>query len=133
MITKVSALSQMKELLKKQPRVVVDFYATSCEKCTKIAPAFDKLFEGNKDNFHFMKVDVDQSEELKNEYKIKSTPTFVLLKDGKEVSRVADADMAQLKTLMDKMGKEEKPVKEEKPLKEEKPVKEDKQVKATHN
>lgn len=75
--------------------VVIDFFATWCGPCKRIAPTYEKLSEAFT-NITFLKVDVDESAELVNMYDISAMPTFVFLKNGKEVKRVEGADMTGL-------------------------------------
>lgn len=84
--------------------VVIDFFATWCGPCKRIAPAFEKLAESIT-SIQFFKVDVDESPELVNQFDISAMPTFVFLKDGKEVRRVEGADMAGLESGFDLLTK----------------------------
>ena len=45
----------------------------------------------------FIKVDVDQAEEVSQKYDVEAMPTFIFFKDGKEVHRVVGANAEQLK------------------------------------
>lgn len=78
-----------------QGAVVIDFFATWCGPCKRIAPTYEKLSEAFQ-TVTFLKVDVDEATELVEQYNISAMPTFVFLKDGKEVKRVEGADMAGL-------------------------------------
>ena len=42
--------------------------------------------DGKMDNVVFLKVDVDEAEDVAAEYNISAMPTFVFIKDGKKVS-----------------------------------------------
>lgn len=90
----VQVVSESSEI-PQQGAVVIDFFATWCGPCKRIAPTYEKLAEAFT-NVTFLKVDVDESAELTNEYNISAMPTFVFLKNGKEVKRVEGADMAGL-------------------------------------
>jgi thioredoxin 1 len=72
--------------------VVVDFFATWCGPCKKIAPAFEKLAEVYP-TIVFLKVDVDESAELVDKYGIQAMPTFLFMKDGVVVKRIEGADL----------------------------------------
>ena len=72
--------------------VVIDFFATWCGPCKKIAPAFEKLAEVYP-SIVFLKVDVDESAELVDKYGISAMPTFVFLKEGVVVKRIEGADL----------------------------------------
>jgi thioredoxin 1 len=44
----------------------------------------EKIFQGKID---FQKVDVEANEQIASQYDIRSIPTFILVKEGKEVDR----------------------------------------------
>lgn len=79
-----------------QGAVVIDFFATWCGPCKRIAPVFEDLADKFYPKVQFFKVDVDESGELVNLYDISAMPTFVFLKDGQVVKKVEGADMAGL-------------------------------------
>jgi thioredoxin 1 len=72
--------------------VVIDFFATWCGPCKKIAPAFEQLATVYP-SIVFLKVDVDELAELVDKYSIQAMPTFVFLKDGVVVKRIEGADL----------------------------------------
>jgi thioredoxin 1 len=53
-------------------------------------PVIDQLAEEVK-NVKFVKVDVDQNQELASQYQIFSIPTFLIFKDGEVVSQFVGA------------------------------------------
>ncbi len=75
--------------------VVIDFFATWCGPCKKIAPTFEKLAEAFP-SVVFLKVDVDESQELVDKYNVQAMPTFVFMKDGVILKTVEGADLAQM-------------------------------------
>ncbi|ETI94598.1 MAG: Thioredoxin [Intestinibacter bartlettii DORA_8_9] len=64
--------------------VVVDFFATWCGPCKMLAPVIDEL-SGELENVNFVKVDIDQSMDLAQKFKIVSVPTLKVFKNGEEV------------------------------------------------
>ena len=100
MIEEIFEVSQVPE----KGAVVIDFYATWCGPCKRIAPTFDKLSEAFS-SIRFLKVDVDESAELVDKFNVNVMPTFVFLKDGKEVKRVEGVDMAALEVGFDLVTK----------------------------
>lgn len=66
--------------------VLVDFFANWCGPCKMIGPHLEALAK-EKSDVKFLKVDIDNHQELKTIYQIKSIPTLILFKDGIEVSR----------------------------------------------
>ena len=64
--------------------VVVDFFATWCGPCKMLAPVIDEL-SGELENVNFVKVEIDQSMDLAQKFKIVSVPTLKVFKNGEEV------------------------------------------------
>lgn len=65
--------------------VVVDFSATWCGPCKMLAPVYDEASEDMADKAVFLKVDIDESPNLAQQYGITSVPSVVVLKDGVRV------------------------------------------------
>merc|ERR1712110_461547 len=76
--------------------VVIDFTATWCGPCQRIAPVFVKLAEEMPD-IVFVKVDVDQNEAIAAKYNISAMPTFKFLKNGEVVKELVGASEAGLR------------------------------------
>ncbi len=71
----------------KSENIVIDFYAEWCGPCKKFAPIYEKvagsaLFK----NVVFAKVNIDKEGELCSLFKVRSVPTIVFVKNGKEVA-----------------------------------------------
>lgn len=70
---------------------LIDFYAEWCGPCKAMKPIFAEIEEEMKDKVEFKKVDVDVEGEEAGKYGVSSIPTFVILKNGVEVSRKTGA------------------------------------------
>ncbi|CAI4224357.1 unnamed protein product [Auanema sp. JU1783] len=77
--------------------IVVDFYATWCGPCKQMAPKFARLSEEHTDVL-FLKIDVDECEDIVSKYDIKVMPTFVFVRDGAQIDIVEGSVEDQLKT-----------------------------------
>ena len=64
--------------------VVIDFFATWCGPCKMISPKIEAM-AGEMSNVVFLKVDVDEAEDVAEEYNISAMPTFIFLKNGQKV------------------------------------------------
>ena len=62
--------------------VLVDFFATWCGPCKKIAPSFSKFAE-DKRTITFYEVDIDDHPHLTEKYKVDAVPTVIKLVNGK--------------------------------------------------
>ena len=83
------SLSNFDELvLNSEKTVLVDFYADWCPSCKILAPIIEEVaLENTNENLVFVRVNVDDENDLSNKYGIQSIPTLVLTKNGKEVDR----------------------------------------------
>ena len=72
------------ELIK--DKIVVDFFATWCGPCKMLGPVFEELSTEIND-IKFIKVDIDEHEDLCRKYKVMSVPTLIVFDKGKEVKR----------------------------------------------
>lgn len=82
--------------------VVVDFFATWCGPCKIIKPKVDELSaELKQDKVVIVKVDVDEVEELTNDYGISSMPTFILLKKGEKVDEMTGTNLDKLRQIIE--------------------------------
>ena len=67
--------------------VLVDFWATWCAPCRMMAPVLNDVATELNGNSHVGKVDIQQYQSLANQFKVRSIPTLILFKNGKEVNR----------------------------------------------
>ena len=68
--------------------VLVDFFAEWCGPCKMISPILDELQAEFEDKINIIKVNVDNSMDIAEQYNISNIPPLVLLKKGQEVQRL---------------------------------------------
>jgi len=76
--------------------VVVDFFATWCGPCKIIGPKVDTMAEQFTDVV-FLKVDVDDCEDIASKYEISCMPTFLFFKSGEKVETFSGANAEKIK------------------------------------
>lgn len=84
-----SAADFEKEIINHKGYALVDFWATWCPPCRMMAPVLESAEQQLGDKINFVKVDVDEQQQLATEFDIMSIPTLVVFKDGKPVKRMS--------------------------------------------
>lgn len=79
--------------------VVIDFFATWCGPCHRIAPFLDTLSQRYADAI-FLKVDVDKSPDIAQAFEVTAMPTFLLLKSMQPVGKMSGANEEGLEQLI---------------------------------
>lgn len=77
-IAKIEDMAQGWKFLGTRP-ALIDFYASWCGPCQRLAPIIDELAEEYEGKVDIYKVDVDKEEELARLFKVRSIPTLVYI------------------------------------------------------
>ncbi|MEL6412544.1 MAG: thioredoxin [Bacteroidota bacterium] len=68
--------------------VLIDFWATWCRPCQAMSPVIDELAQETAGQFVIGKLDIDSNPDMPTKYNVKSIPTLIIFKEGKEVERL---------------------------------------------
>lgn len=79
------------EVINSQKSVFVDFWAEWCGPCKSISPTVEELSNEYDSKVDFVKVNVDQNNELALQYNVFSIPTLVIFRNGKVVAQAIGA------------------------------------------
>ncbi len=71
------------EVLKSDKPVLVDFFAEWCGPCKAMAPALEQVADALKGSVKVVKVDVDQSPGIAQQYNVRAMPTLMVFSGGK--------------------------------------------------
>ena len=80
-----------RQLQRSELPLVVDFWADWCGPCKMMAPAFAQAAGELEPRVRLAKVDTEAQQTIAARYNIRSIPTLILFRGGREVARQAGA------------------------------------------
>ena len=84
---KINLMSDFNEIINSEKPTLVDFYATWCGPCKTLTPILESAAKELSGEAKIVKVDIDKNMDAARKYNVRSVPTLILFKEGKEVWR----------------------------------------------
>lgn len=89
----------LKQVLSGNNLVIINFCAPWCGPCRMLAPKVEQLAKAHRDVV-FVKVNIDECEEVSAQYNVSALPTLVAVRNGHVVGRVVGASEADLQQMI---------------------------------
>jgi len=71
--------------------IIIDFWAPWCGPCKMMTPIFNQAAAQLKGEYILIKVNTEQEQQLSGQLGIRSIPTLMAFKNGKEINRMSGA------------------------------------------
>ena len=101
---KVVTNSNFSEILSADQPVLVDFWATWCGPCRMLSPTVDEVAEEYDGRVVVAKCNVDDSDEIAMQYRVRNIPTLIFFKGGQQVDKLVGlVSKKEITDILDKL------------------------------
>jgi thioredoxin 1 len=104
-ILRINSSEEFDKLLNNYDKIIViDFTAVWCGPCKIYGPIFERLHNEYKNDFIFVKVDVDNVPEIARRYMISGVPSTLFIRSGEIINKVVGVmNYDNMKNLLEKL------------------------------
>lgn len=104
LVQELQDLKQFTKFVDSNEKVsVIDFYATWCGPCKALEPIFNALAQ-RVPEVQFGRVDVDEAQDIAQEYGISAMPTCLFFNGGEKIDKIIGANPPKLVQLIQTHG-----------------------------
>jgi thioredoxin 1 len=82
-------ISQKQDFLLSDLPVIVDFWAPWCPWCMKLMPIFDEIAKEHQGKMNFVKINVEENQDLASELGVMSIPAIKIFSAGMKIGELA--------------------------------------------
>jgi thioredoxin 1 len=91
----------VEKILNSPQPMVVDFTASWCPPCHRLAPVYQRLSAQYQGKLGFARLDIDEHPLIPAHFHVQAAPTIIFFKDGKEIERVVGPHPGRLQSLIE--------------------------------
>ncbi|TBR22138.1 MAG: hypothetical protein EPO63_07830 [Candidatus Nitrosotenuis sp.] len=106
--------SQKQDFLLSDLPVIVDFWAPWCPWCMKLMPIFDEIAKEHQGKMEFVKINVEENQDLASELGVMSIPAIKIFSAGMKIGEIAgympkEKLVSEINKILSNIPKESKP------------------------